>query len=145
VIGMGRKKTGNKLPPFVPLLWATLNHKAYKALPPSAAKLLPYFLGKIQIPFRDHEYYKRTFNFTYSEAKNYGCARKTFYNVVTALVQYGFIDPVKRGGLRGLCMTASIFKLSDRWKQYGTDAFREVRWGTFGMHQIEKRSIGQSR
>ncbi len=138
VIGMGRKRTGNRLPNFVPLFWDILNHKAYINLSPSAAKLLPYFLGKVKINPKNSEYYKTTFSFTYSEAENYGCSRRTFYNVVTALVQYGFLDPVKRGGLRGMNMTSSIFRLSDRWKQYGNASFVEVKWNTFGMHQIQK-------
>lgn len=141
--GMGRKKSGNKLPPFVPMLWNLLHSKAYKALPPTAAKLLPYFLGKVQINPRHPEYYSTTFNFTYSEAENYKCARRTFYGVVSALIEYGFVDPVKRGGLRGMNMSSSIFKLSDRWKEYGNASFVEMRWATFGMHQIDKISVGR--
>jgi hypothetical protein len=139
---MGRKKTGNKLEPFVPMFWDTLHSKAYKALPPSTAKLLPYFLGKVQINPKHPEYYKMTFSFTYSEALVYGCSRRTFYGVVSALVQYGFLDPVKRGGLRGMNMSSSIFRLSNRWKQYGNAFFVEMRWDTFGMHQIDRVSVG---
>jgi hypothetical protein len=142
---MKRKKTGNKLPPFVPLLWDTLNHRAYKALPPHAAKLLPYFIGKVKINPRESAYHNETFSFTYREAQNYGCSKRTFYNVVTALVKYGFIDPVRRGGLKGLNMTASIFKLSGRWKDYGNASFVEMNWATFGMHQIEKMVIEGTR
>jgi hypothetical protein len=143
VHGMGRKKPGNnKLPPFVPLLWEVLHSKAYKILPPSTAKLLPYFFGKVQVNPKHPEYYKTTFSFTYSEAGAYGCSRRTFYGVVSALVQYGFIDPVMRGGLRGMRMTSSIFRLSDRWKQFGNASFMEVRWATFGMHQMSRVSVG---
>lgn len=146
VTDMTRKKTDNKLPyPFVALYWKTLHSKAYKVLPPSTAKLLPYFLGKVQINPKNPEYYSTTFSFTYSEAQTYGCSRKTFYGVVTALVKYGFIDPVKRGGLRGMNMASSVFKLSDRWKQYGNASFVEMNWATFGMHQIEKMVAGQSK
>jgi hypothetical protein len=142
---MGRKRTGNNnLPPFVPLLWATLHSKAYKDLPPSTAKLFPYFIGKVHVNPRNPEYYNTTFTFTYSEAENYGCSRRTFYGVVSALMQYGFIDPVKRGGLRGMNMTSSIFKLSDRWKDYGNASFVEVRWATFGIHQMERVSVGEA-
>lgn len=141
---MGGKRTNkNKLPPFVPLLWDTLHSKAYKELPPSTAKLLPYFLGKVRVNPRHPEYYNMTFSFTYSEAEAYGCSRRTFYSVVSALVEYGFVDPVKRGGLRGMSMSSSIFRLSDRWKQYGNPlSFVELRWATFGMHQMDRVSVG---
>jgi hypothetical protein len=46
---MGKVKTKNHLPPFVPLTWDLLNHAAYRDLKPSAAKALPYFLGKYQV------------------------------------------------------------------------------------------------
>ena len=143
---MGRKRTGNNnLPPFVPLLWATLHSKAYKALPPSTAKLLPYFLGKVQVNPKHPEYYNATFSFTYSEAETYGCSRRTFYDVVSALIAYGFVDPVKRGGLRGMSMSSSIFRLSERWKQYGDASFVKLGWATFGIHQMNKVSVGGSK
>jgi hypothetical protein len=46
-------------------------------------------------------------------------------------MRYGFIDPVKKGGLRGTGLTSSSFKLSRRWESYGTSAFKEIRWESF--------------
>jgi len=139
---MGRKRTDNRLPyPFVAVPWTILHSKAYKALPPSSAKLFPYFLGKVQINPKNPEYYATTFSFTYSEAENYGCRKKTFYEVLKALMRYGFIDPVKKGGLRGMNMTSSIFKLSDRWKQFGNASFVEINWSMFGKRQIDKMAV----
>lgn len=139
---MGKDLTKRRLPPFVAMLWDVLNGKAFKALPPTAGKMLPYFLGKVQLPgnFRDPQYYRTHFTFTYTEGQSYGCSRKTFYEVLRALMRYGFIDPVKRGGLRGYSLTSSVFKLSDRWKHYGTATFVEVQWEAFGAHQLKDES-----
>jgi hypothetical protein len=40
-------------------------------------------------------------------------------------------------------MTSSIFRLSGRWKEYGSTAFVEMKWATFGIHQIDKVSVGE--
>jgi len=143
---MGRDLTRPKGPPFVQMHWMLLNSKAYKALPPTAGKMLPYFLGKVKLPdnFRDPAYYRTTFTFTYTEGQTYGCSRKTFYEVLRALMRYGFIDPVKKGGLRGYSRTSSVFKLSDRWKHYGTAAFVEVAWEAFGEHQLKDEGGGRN-
>jgi hypothetical protein len=136
---MGKTKVKNKLPPFVPMTWVMLNSKAYKELPPSACKMLPYFLGKVKLLFRDTQYYWTEFSFPYSEGKRFGCAKKTFFEVVKALMKFGFIDPVKKGGLKGFKHTASIYKLSRRWEVYGTASFEQINWECFGTHQIQKQ------
>jgi hypothetical protein len=137
---MRKTKVKNRIPPFVPLLWDMLNAKAYKTLPPTASKMLPYFLGKVKLPgnFRDPQYYETTFTFTYTEAQTLGCARKTFYQVIRALVRLGFIDPVKKGGLRGCNLSFNIFKLSSRWKKYDTAQFVPILFECFEQHQIKE-------
>lgn len=129
---MGTKKAGNKLPPFVALTFELLNSKAYKALPRAAAKLLPYFFAKVKTGFNEPSRYTTSFTFPYSEGKRYGCARSTFSQVIRDLMRFGFIDPVKKGGLRGTGLTSSSFKLSKRWERYGTFEFKEIRWESFG-------------
>lgn len=124
------KKRFNTVP-FVALTWELLNSKAYKQLPHSAAKALPYFLGKARTDFRDPDRYEITFPFTYSEANRYGLAKSTFYKTLQDLMKFGFIDPVSKGGLRGAGLTSSMFKLSKRWKDYGTAAFKEIKWECF--------------
>jgi len=128
----------NKLPPFVALTWELLNSKAYKELPPTAAKMLPYFLGKVKIPLGNSQYYTLTFSFSYSEGVSLGAAKKTFYNVLCALVAYGFIEPIEKGGLRGCGLTSSTFKLSDRWKKYGTAFYLSKSFSEHGQNQIER-------
>lgn len=133
---MGGKSEKNKLPPFVALLWGLLNSKAYIELPPSAGKILVYFLGKPRLTPRDPRYHSTTFVFPYSEAKRYGFAKKTYSDIIKDLVRLGFIDPVVKGGLRSGGKSMSVFKLSERWKKYGRADFKEVAWEGFGEHQI---------
>lgn len=132
---MKKKNQKGKLPPFVPITWEILNSTAYKELPPSAAKALPYFLGNKETrkaSFSDPSRYDIPFTFRYSEAENLGFARRTFHQILTDLMGYGFIDPVSKGGMRGCGFTKSKFTLSLRWKHYGTSEFIEVRrWEHF--------------
>jgi len=125
------KKANNKLPPFVALTWAMLNSKAYKDLQSTAGKMLPYFIGKVRFGPSDPQKHTTTFTFTFKEAKALGCAKKTFYRVIQALMESGFIDPVKKGGLRGFNQSSSVFKLSRRWEKYGEAGFEKVQWECF--------------
>ncbi len=127
-----RKVSKSKLPPFVPLTWKVLNSKAYIALPYSAAKILPYFLGKVKVPYRDPNRCSVDFDFTYSEAKKYGFATTTHYKAISELIAKGFIYPVSKGGLRGGGLSSSRFRLSERWREYGTKNFDSTRpWKQF--------------
>ncbi len=126
----------SKLPPFVALTWEMLNHPAYIRLPASAKGMLPYFIGKVRAGVREPAHYTTRFDFTYSEALRYGCARRTFFNVIDALVLHGFIDPVEKGGLRGTGQSSSMFRLSSRWKKYGAAGFQQVSWSQFGQDQV---------
>ena len=125
------KKQYSKLPPFVPLLWDLLNHRAYIALPFAASKALPYFLGKVKYSYNDPQKYLTEFSFPYSEAKRLGFASGTFSSAIRDLISYGFVDPVDRGGLRGCGMSKSKFKLSLRWQKYGTENFHKIEWRCF--------------
>lgn len=129
------KKTKGSLPPFVPIIWEILNSAAYRDLPPSAAKALPYFLGNKETrkaKYNDPLKYETPFTFKYSDAERFGFARRTFHQVITDLMRVGFIDPVTKGGMRGCGFAKSKFKLSQRWKTYGTPRFNEVvKWEHF--------------
>jgi hypothetical protein len=126
-------RSGGKNKGWVSLWWIMLNSRAYRGLPSSAAKLLPFFLGKIQyMSYEGPEYYKTTFSFTYAEARRQGQGRSTFYKTIKILISFGWIDPVKQGGRRSCGMTDSIFKLSSRWKVYGKPEFKQVKgWPCF--------------
>jgi len=60
--------------------------------------------------------------FTYQEAKNI-MAINTFIKSRNQLIERGFIDIIKRGGLEKQPM---IYGLSDRWKRFGTKDFVKV-------------------
>jgi len=112
-----RKRTNeNRLPPFVPLTWEMLNSKAYIELPPSAAKALPYFWGKIKTGFNDPEKYTTEFTFSYPEGQRLGFSHTTFAKTIRDLQKFGFIDWVAHGGLRGKGKGYNRFKLTQRWK-----------------------------
>jgi hypothetical protein len=129
---VARNRKKDRLPPFVPMTWKMLHSRAYKGLPPSAAKVLPYFIGKVQrIGYQDPARYETTFILPYAEAGNYGFGKTTFYNCIKALMKFGFIDPVRKGGLRGFGNTPNVFKLPKRWETYGTSDFKEIRWESF--------------
>lgn len=127
---MGRPtaRKGNRLPPFVALTWDLLNSQAYKDLPASAGKALPYFLGKVKVPFNASERYTIDFSFSYTEARKYGFANGTHYRNISQLIEKGFVDPVYKGGKRSFGMSSSLFKLSSRWKDYGSPNFKKASW-----------------
>lgn len=104
---------------FVQVDWQLLKSEAYKALPPSAAKLLPYFLGQPKKKPTEEEYYQIRFRFPFGRAKHYGFAKSTFNRSLKALIEKGFIEPIAMGRLKGKSKGFNIFRLSDRWKKYG--------------------------
>lgn len=105
----------NKLPPFVPITkemirsqaWAQLSHYSVRAYIHIAAK----YNGKN----------KNNLSYTYKEATKFMNGH-TYKKATDELVKYGFLDVKRSGACFGKC---NIFGLSERWKKYGTDEFRE--------------------
>ncbi len=128
-----RKNQKDRIPPFVATTYEILNSIAYKDLPPSAGKALPYFLGKVKakVPYKDANYYRTEFSFSYTEGLRYGFSLSTFSKIIQALVKYGFIDPVDKGGLRGTGLSYNMFRLSTRWMDYNTPRFVKLDWKCF--------------
>lgn len=123
-----RNKSG-KLPPFVPVIWEMLNSKSYKNLSFSASKALIYFSGKPKKKLTHQEYYNVDFEFTYTEAKNLGFkSSRTWIKIIIELVEKGFVDPVRKGGLRGDGKSSNKFRMSTRWMDYGTPEFKAKKW-----------------
>ena len=131
----GKGKNIVKLRPFVALTWELLNSKAYIGLHSTSAKMLPYFLGKLHLIAGAPGYDSTPFEFTYSEAERLGCARRSFSRVIRELIKKGFIDPARKGGLKGTGLTTNQFKLSYRWRRYGHADFIEKDWGSFNESQ----------
>lgn len=63
--------------------------------------------------------------FTYPEANYFGISDTTFLRSIRVLVQCGFLDVEHRGGTMGQGRDYSRFKLSDRWRKWGTADFEE--------------------
>ena len=122
--GVKRFKKSKRLPPFTPILNAELRSRAYQELTGNAAKVYPYF-KKIHgiLKKKSGDNYNGIFDFTYTEAEKYGFARQTFKRSIDNLIGNGFIDIVKQGGKRGCGMSNSKYRLSERWRDYGTSAF----------------------
>jgi hypothetical protein len=130
---MSRSKRAKdkRLPPFVALPWDMLNGKAYQSLKYSAAKALPYFWGKLHVPFNDPAQYETDIHFPYAEGKRYGFSPGTFSKIIQELIAKGFIDPVDKGGLRGHGKSYNVFRISRRWEKLGTSAFQPRDWRCF--------------
>lgn len=118
-MGKSRQKHKERMPPFVPIRLDMLESTAYITLPPSAAKLFPYFIRSCVRAVRGQPDTTTLVGFTYTEATKYGFARRTFHDAVKVLALHGFIDIVSVGGLRGAGHTNSQYKLSGRWVTYG--------------------------
>lgn len=121
--------------------WELVNHKVYIDLTPSAGKALPYFLGKVKVPYNDPQRYSVTFSFSYKEAGRLGFSNTTYYRIICELVEKGFIDPVDKGGLRGCGRSYNLFNLSQRWKHYGTSEFKKINWPCFFANLNRKATL----
>lgn len=147
---MGRSRTRKpKLPCFVAMPWVILNSTAYCALTHSARACLPYWRGKIKMPFDRAEYFEKEFVFSYCEAQRYGFAKATFAKIIRELVAKGFIDPKDKGGLRGDGLSYNRFVLSKRWMKFNTPEFEEVSWSQFQPRSkrkpVQKRNSTSSK
>jgi len=107
------KKKGPKIEgPFVAMEYRLLESEAFRSLSSTAKVAFIYFR-------RDKRNGHQTeVILTFPQAQKYGvCASPaTFNRVKPELVEKGFLDPLKPGGLN----QPSVFNLSDRWKFYGT-------------------------
>jgi len=63
--------------------------------------------------------------YTYKEAEGRGIGRRSFRNAIDELIEKGFIDIAHQGsgGRKG---DVTLYSLSERWKDYGTDKFIEA-------------------
>jgi len=93
-----------------------INSKAWKGLKAHTKWLY------IEYKLRWYGDNTRNIILTYTEA-NKIMSIDTFVNDRKLLIERGFIDIVKRGGLEKQCM---IYGLSNRWKKYGTKDFIKV-------------------
>jgi hypothetical protein len=110
-----RQKIGGQ---FIPLLHQLLDSLAFQSLGDASKVGLMYF-------YKDKKNnHQETVVLTFPQAKNYGVCQSptTFSSMKKDLVEKGFLDPFEPGGLG----KNSIFKISHRWKLYGTDRFKKI-------------------
>lgn len=119
---------------FVAITYEMINSKAFKKLSGSALKALILCMRKVKT---NHpiERFKFHFALTYPEARKQGLWDTSFHRGLKLLQQLGFIDFVLPGGKVGFQKKASLYRLSQRWKKYGTSEFEEKRDGYYeGAH-----------
>lgn len=128
---MGNSQERKNIPKglgFVPLLLDIINSIAYISMSHSARGLLPYLMAKVKLAITHPERHEFEFSFSYSEGRKYRFSNDTIEKSLYQLIHRGFIDPVSLGGMRGLGKTTSTFKLSERWKHYGTSNHKPIDW-----------------
>jgi hypothetical protein len=113
---------------FVAVTYEMINSKAYKELSGSALRALILCLRKVKT-YHPIDRFNSHFEFTYPEARKQGLGDASFFRGLTQLQKVGFIDCVMRGGARWEGKGRSQYRLSKRWKQYGTPDFKELHKG----------------
>ena len=110
-----------------------ITSQAYLTLPGTAAKVLMWFLARRQYSKyerKDSVHWVNHNNgdifFTYAEAqRKFGLNSTTFRRAIDNLIKFGFIDINHHGG--GMVNDATTYYISDRWRDYGTDEYKEER------------------
>jgi hypothetical protein len=111
-----RKNNKTNNGPFAKLDHEIAQSKSFQELTVHAKWLYVEFL------LRYNGKNKYNISFTQKEAEKI-MSTKAFKKARNQLIERGFIDLIRRGGLWKQC---SIFALSDRWRKYGTPEFEKV-------------------
>lgn len=134
---------------------STITSKAYLSLKTTAAcQMYLIFLSKCRMervqarPASREKEWMITNNgeiqFTYKEAlTGYGISNKRFVKAIDDLVRVGLIDISRQGS--GLYKETSLYAISQRWKEFGTDEFveqkRRKRAAHFGFTKGNKHGV----
>jgi len=114
---------------FVP--WEILESEAFCTLSGKECRVLLRFLQKRtwrsvkRKGGKDIIYDNDGLSFTYNEAEELGIKTSTFYRALKKLIEVGFIDVEHQGGPYG--RDYSRYRISERWRDYGTDKFENVK------------------
>ena len=133
---MGRKST------VIVLEREMVESGAFAQLTGAAPRVLLIYLGKRVIQKQKMGKRKEAvcvnngrITFGWREAeKKWGMSKGRFGRALDQLVQFGFIDIEHSGG--GCEGDASLYAISDRWRDYGKDTFKEKQ------RPRDKRMIG---
>lgn len=123
---------------FVAITYEMIDSRAFKELNVSALKALILCMRKV----KTHDPVDRftlQFSLTYTEAQKQGLCHSSFCRGMKELQQLGFIDCITRGGMRFQGKNRSYYRLSKRWKGYGTPNF-DTQWKGYcvGVHGEKK-------
>jgi hypothetical protein len=114
--------------PFVPITYEMMDSRAYKQLSKAGIKILIFTMRKVKIK-NPIDRFKYQFTFTYPEARKYGLWDSFFARGINQLHDLGFLDIVIKGGRRGESKFCTYYRLSQRWKKYGTPEFKRLHKG----------------
>jgi hypothetical protein len=126
---MGRKHEKYRLKVNASVEDEIITSKALAHLTPTAMRVLMRFMQKRPWTYRKGEkqptYTNTGLTFTYEEAELvFGIPESTFLVTIKRLVEVGFIDVAYIGGKHK--HDFSRYDISDRWRDYGTPAFKVV-------------------
>lgn len=107
---------------FVVITNEMIASRAYRKLTGTAIKVFILCMRKVKEIDRVDRF-KAIFALTYAEAKKEGIAAASFWRAMAQLQEVGFIVCYMKGGLRCDKKTPTTYRLSLRWKQFGTPAF----------------------
>lgn len=128
---MSKGKKKYRLRRKIVLPWEMMESEAFWKLTAIQQRVLMRFYQKRTFERKrrhgTNEYYWHYYNdglaFPYAEAKHFGISKASFHRAIIKLVKLGFIDVEHQGGQHR--RDHSRYKITDRWKQYGTENFKE--------------------
>jgi len=115
--------------PFVLIPYELIDSKAYMELKGAGVRALMLCMRKVK-EMKGTERFKVLFSLTFREAREKGFCDATFWRSMKSLQRLGFVDCEMRGGLRNENKYATIYRLSLRWKKYGTPDFDYIPPGS---------------
>jgi len=108
--------------------WKIMESEAFRELSATGIRVLLRFLQKRKWSKRERRkkptYENSGLVFTYAEAETLGISTSQFHVVLKKLIENGFIDVEHQGGIHK--NDVSIYAVSERWREYGTDAFQTI-------------------
>lgn len=131
---MARGKPKRKIEgQFIPLIHRMIDSPAWQCLSGNSIKVY------IQLMRKHNGNNDDDLSLTFKEMKD-RLSPATFSKCITDLVEHGFIDVIRPGGLQKQC---NIFGRSERWKSYGMATFEHrtrEKWNYGGFRKQSKNS-----
>ncbi len=126
---MGRKNDKFRLRRDTMISWEVLESEAFQSLSATGIRVLLRFLQKrtwVKTRRTKKPVYENSgLAFTYAEAETLDISTSQFFTVIKKLVEVGFIEVEHQGGIHK--NDYSRYALSERWRDYGTDDFKDVK------------------